>query len=413
MRNAESAQSSETEQASSAFNSALRTPHSALRLMLVAGEASGDKHGAHLVEALRALQPQAEFELFGAGGDEMRAAGVETLVDARDVAIMGVLEVAAAMRKFLRAFRTLRDAARERKPDAVILIDWPEFNLRLAKRLHRDGQRVVYYISPQVWAWRSYRVRQIRRDVERMLVILPFEKDYYAGRGVQVEYVGHPLLDSVRVTATRAEFCEKHGFDSSKPLVALLPGSRRKELACILPPMIAAARQLHSSRPDIQFVLPLAPTITRAEAEQAIAASGGAASVRIIENDTYNAVAAATLAVVASGTATLETAIIGTPLIVVYKASQLNWRLFRPLINVPFVGMPNLIAGREIAPELLQDQLSADNLAAQITSLLNDNERLMQARADLATVRARLGEANASQRAAQAILDLLSEKSER
>lgn len=412
MRNAESARS-ETEQVAPVVNSAFRTSHSALRLMLVAGEASGDKHGAHLVEALRALQPQAEFELFGAGGDEMRAAGVETLVDAREVAIMGVLEVAAAMRKFLRAFRTLRDAARERKPDAVILIDWPEFNLRLAKRLHRDGQRVVYYISPQVWAWRSYRVRQIRRDVERMLVILPFEKDYYAGRGVQVDYVGHPLLDSVRVTATRAEFCERYDFDSAKPLVALLPGSRRKELAYILPPMIAAARQLHSSRPDIQFVLPLAPTITHAEAERAIAAGGGAANVRVIENDTYNAVAAATLAVVASGTATLETAIIGTPLIVVYKASQLNWLLFRPLINVPFVGMPNLIAGREIAPELLQHQLSADNLAAQITSLLNNNERLTQARADLATVRARLGEASASQRAAQAILDLLSEKSER
>jgi lipid-A-disaccharide synthase len=413
MRNAESAQSSETEQVAPAFNSALRTPRSAFRLMLVAGEASGDKHGAHLIEALRALQPQAEFELFGAGGDEMRAAGVETLVDAREVAIMGVLEVAAAIRKFLRAFRTLRDAARARKPDAVILIDWPEFNLRLARRLKRDGQRVIYYISPQVWAWRSYRVRQIRRDVEGLLVILPFEKDYYAGRGVQVEYVGHPLLDSVRVTNTRAEFCEKHAFDSSKPLVALLPGSRRKELAYILPPMIAAARQLHSARPDIQFVLPLAPTIPRAEAERAIAAGGGAANVRVIENDTYNAVAAATLAVVASGTATLETAIIGTPLIVVYKASQLNWRLFRPLINVPFVGMPNLIAGREIAPELLQAQLNAGNLAAQITSFLNDNERLAQARADLATVRARLGEANASQRAAQAILDLLSKETER
>ena len=381
--------------------------------MLVAGEASGDKHGAHLVEALRALKPQADFELFGAGGDEMRAAGVETLVDAREVAIMGVLEVAAAMRKFLRAFRTLRDAARALQPDAVILIDWPEFNLRLARRLKRDGQRVIYYISPQVWAWRSYRVRQIRRDVERMLVILPFEKDYYAGRGVQVEYVGHPLLDSVRVTATRAEFCAKYGFDSSGPLVALLPGSRRKELAYILPPMIAAARQLSSSRPDIQFILPLAPTITRAEAERATAAGGGAANVRVIENDTYNAVAAATLAVVASGTATLETAIIGTPLIVVYKASQLNWRLFRPLINVPFVGMPNLIAGRKVAPELLQDQLSADNLAAQITSFLNDNNSLAQARADLAAVRARLGEASASQRTAQAILDLLGKESAR
>jgi lipid-A-disaccharide synthase len=382
-----------------------------VRLMLVAGEASGDKHGALLVEALRALKPQTEFEFFGAGGDEMRAAGVETLVDAREVAIMGVLEVAASLKKFLRAFRLLRDAARERKPDAVILIDWPEFNLRLARRLTRDRQRVIYYISPQVWAWRSYRVRQIRRDVEKMLVILPFEQDYYGARGVQVEYVGHPLLDSVRVSATRAEFCAKYHFNPSNPLVALLPGSRRKELHYILPPMIEAARLLHSSRPDIQFLLPLAPTITRAEADQVMAESGGA--VRVIERDTHNAIAASDLSLVASGTATLETAIIGTPLIVVYKASQLNWWLFKPLINVPFVGMPNLIAGREVAPELLQDALNAGNLAQQITALLDDPQRLRQSRAELAAVRARLGEANASERAAQAVLDLLSRKSER
>lgn len=375
--------------------------------MIVAGEASGDKHGAHLVEALRSLPPQASFEFFGAGGDEMRAAGVETLVDAREVAIMGVLEVASALPKFLRAFRLLRDAARERKPDAVILIDWPEFNLRLAKKLKRDGQRVVYYISPQVWAWRSYRVNQIRRDVERMLVILPFEKDYYAARGVQVDYVGHPLLDSVKVTATQAEFCAKHNFNSARPLVALLPGSRCKELAYILPPMIEAARLLHSSHPDIQFVLPLATTLTRTEAERVIAENGGAANVRLIENDTYNAVAASSLAIVASGTATLETAIIGTPLIVAYKASQLNWRIFRPLIRVPFVGMPNLIAGREIAPELLQGDLNAETVAAHITAFLDDQPRLLRARADLAEVRAKLGEANASGRAAQSIFNLI------
>ena len=389
--------------------SAICLPQSVIKLMLVAGEASGDKHGAHLVEALRSLHPQASFEFFGAGGDEMRAAGVETLVDAREVAIMGVLEVASALPKFLRAFRLLRDAARERKPDAVILIDWPEFNLRLAKRLKQDGQRVIYYISPQVWAWRSYRVNQIRRDVERMLVILPFEKDYYAARGVKVDYVGHPLLDSVKVTATCAEFCAKQSFDLSRPLVALLPGSRRKELAYILPPMIEAARLLHSSRPDIQFVLPLATTLTRTEAESVIADNGGAANVRLIENDTYNAVAAATLAIVASGTATLETAIIGTPLIVAYKASPLNWRIFRPLIRVPFVGMPNLIAGREIAPELLQGDLNAETLAAHMTAFLDDQKRLAQARADLAEVRMKLGEANASERAAQSILSLLAQ----
>ncbi|HEX4950636.1 MAG TPA: lipid-A-disaccharide synthase, partial [Blastocatellia bacterium] len=217
--------------------SALRTPHSAVNLMFVAGEASGDKHAAHLASALQSLHPETQFEFFGSGGDEMRAAGVETLVDVRELAIMGALEVAAALPKFLRVFRQLRDAANARKPDAVILVDWPEFNLRLAKKLKRDGHRVFYYISPQVWAWRSYRVEQIRRDVEKMLVILPFEQEFYERHGVQVEYVGHPLLDSVRVTVTRAEFCQKYQLDPAHPIIALLPGSRRKEVSYIWPPL--------------------------------------------------------------------------------------------------------------------------------------------------------------------------------
>jgi lipid-A-disaccharide synthase len=372
--------------------------------MIVAGEASGDKHGAKLVAALRASRPDLPFEFFGAGGDEMRQAGIETYVDAREVAIMGALEVAGALPKFLRVFRRLRDAANELKPRLVILIDWPEFNLRLAKRLKRDGHRVVYYISPQIWAWRGYRINAIKRDVEKMLVILPFEKDYYERHGVKVDYVGHPLLDSVRVTAAREEFCSRHNLNPSKPVVALLPGSRHSELKHILPPMVEAAKLLNQSHPHFQFVLPLAPTFTREE----IAPQIHSINLRVIEHDTYNAIAASDLAVVASGTATLETAIVGSPLIVVYRASQLNWRIFRPLINTPFVGMPNLIAGKEIAPELLQDDLNGERLAKLILEFLGDPARLRQSRADLAEVRKRLGEANASERAAGKILELLS-----
>jgi lipid-A-disaccharide synthase len=382
--------------------SAIRNPQSAIRLMLVAGEASGDKHGAKLVYALRALQPDIHWQCFGAGGDEMRAAGVETLVDAREVAIMGALEVARALPKFLRVFRRLRSAAQAHKPDLVILIDWPEFNLRLAKQLKRDGHRIAYYISPQIWAWRSYRIHSIKRNVERMLVILPFEKDYYEQQGVEVDYVGHPLLDSVRVTATRAEFCAQYQLDPTQPIIALLPGSRHSELKHILPPLLEAAQQISQLRPPWQFILPLARTFARAE----ITAVNK--TIKLIEHDTYNALAAADLAVVASGTATLETAIIGTPLIIVYRSSQLNWRIFRPLINVPFVGMPNLIAGRQIAPELLQDELNGARLAQELVALLEDETRLKQLRQDLAQVRAKLGQANASQRAAQRILDLLS-----
>jgi len=371
--------------------------------MIVAGEASGDKHGAKLVAALRALRPGMRFEFFGAGGDEMRQAGVETLVDAREVAIMGALEVARALPKFLRVFRRLSDAANERRPLLVVLIDWPEFNLRLARRLKRDGHRVVYYISPQIWAWRSYRIHAVKRHVERMLVILPFEKDYYERNGVEVDYVGHPLLDSVYVTAPREEFCARHGLDPSKPVIAMLPGSRHSEMKHILPPMVEAAKLLNRWRPHFQFIIPLARTFE----SNAIAPQIGSTSLRVIENDTYNAIAASDLAVVASGTATLEAAIIGSPLIVVYRASQLNWRIFRPLINTPFVGMPNLIAGSEIAPELLQDDLNGERLAKLIVEFLSDPARLRRSRDDLAEVRKKLGEANASERAADRILDLL------
>ncbi|MGH9935470.1 MAG: lipid-A-disaccharide synthase, partial [Blastocatellia bacterium] len=383
--------------------SAIRNPQSAIPLMIVAGEASGDKHGAKLVAALRALRPDLPFEFFGAGGDEMRQAGVKTLVDAREVAIMGALEVARALPKFLRVFRRLSEAASERSPRLVILIDWPEFNLRLARRLNRDGHRVVYYISPQICAWRSYRINAIKRHVEKMLVILPFEKEYYERNGVEVDYVGHPLLDSVRVTGIRVEFCSRHQLDPSKPIIAMLPGSRHSELKYILPPMVEAARLLRQSHPHFQFILPLARTFARDEVTTRI----GSINLRAIEHDTYNAIAAADLAVVASGTATLETAIIGTPLVVVYRASQLNWRIFRPLINTPFVGMPNLIAGKEIAPELLQDDLNGEKLTGLIVGFLSDPARLQQSRADLAEVRKKLGEANASERAATKILELL------
>lgn|SRR5262245_49923363 len=377
---------------------------STIPIMIVAGEASGDKHGAHLVVSLKSLRPDLKFDFFGTGGHEMRAAGVDTMVDVSEVAIMGILEVTRSISKFLRLFRQLRDAARQRNPALVILIDWPEFNLRLAKKLKRDAHPVIYYISPQVWAWRSYRIEAIKRYVEKMLVILPFEKEYYIRNGVQVDYVGHPLLDSVSVTSSRVEFCSRYQLDPANPIIAILPGSRRSELKYILPPLLKAVELLTQSQPHLQFVLPLAKTISR---EELLGQTGSSRNIRFIENDTYNTLAAAELAVVASGTATLETAIIGTPMIIVYRASSLNWRLFRPLINVPYVGMPNLIAGREIAPELLQNDLNPQKLVRLITDMLDDPSRLSRLRANLAEVRENLGESNASERAALRILDLL------
>src|SRR6185369_13824707 len=229
---------------------------SSIKLMIVAGEASGDKHGASLAIALRQLYPDVEFEMFGAGGDEMRAAGVETLVDAREVSIIGIPEIARALGKLYRAYKKLLDAARSRRPAAIVLIDWPDFNMRLARKLHREGFKIIYYISPQVWAWRRYRIRALRRDVDRMLVILPFEEEFYKDAGVEVEYVCHPLAGIVGATSTREEFCASNGLDPTRPILSLLPGSREKEIHYHLPVMLDAAKRVRSAERGVRSAGP-------------------------------------------------------------------------------------------------------------------------------------------------------------
>jgi len=377
------------------------------RVMIVAGEASGDRHAAHLMDALRARAPETEFEFFGAGGDEMKARGARLLVDARDVAIIGVPEVIRGLRRLYAAFRTLADAAKAENPDVVVLVDWPDFNLRLARKLKRAGLRVIYYISPQVWAWREYRVRQIRRDVDRMLVIFPFEEEFYRRHGVEVEFVGHPLVGETSPSTPRAEFFAQHGLDESRELLALLPGSRRKEIAFNLPPIVGAVEILRRERPALQFVLPLASTIDRAQVEAIM--TPVADVVRLVERDTYSAIAHADFAVVASGTATLETALLGTPLAVVYRASETNYRLLRPLIRIDTFGMVNLIAGRKIATELIQHDCTAERIAGEVLAHVTDPRRLAEARTALEReVRTKLASAgDASLRAADAVLRFL------
>src|SRR5260221_4015022 len=242
-----------------------------LRLMIVAGEASGDAHAAALVSALRAAAPEIQFEVFGSTGAQMRAAGVDSVVRRDDLAILGLWEIARALPRFWRAFGALKRAAVARRPAAVILVDWPDFNLRLAHWLHRRGLRVVYYISPQLWAWLPYRARSVRRDVDLLLSTLPFEKDWYAARGMtQVEYVGHPLVGEVRASCEREEFCRRHHLDPSRPIVALLPGSRHKEMVRILPPMLDAARLIARERSGVQFVLVVAPNRDLNEAQDIV-----------------------------------------------------------------------------------------------------------------------------------------------
>ena len=382
-------------------------PSKRLRLMLVAGEESGDTHAAALVAALRERAPATAFEFFGAAGARMRAAGVEPVVRDEDLAIMGLVEVARALPRFLSAYRALKRAAVERRPAAVVLVDWPDFNLPLARALRRRGLRVIYYISPQLWAWRAHRVRQVRRDVDLMLTILPFEAGWYARRGVpHAEFVGHPLAGEVRPRLAPAEFRARHRLDAARPLVALLPGSRRKELERHLPLMLDAASRLSRRRPGAQFVVALAESRDRAEAERIVRASDFAAagaSLVVTRGETREALAASDAAAVCSGTATLEAALLQTPLVVVYKESALNWHTLGRLISVEHYGLINLIAGERLAPELIQDDFTGRRLALELDALLGPEEN-RRVRARLREATARLGEGGASERAAAAVL---------
>jgi lipid-A-disaccharide synthase len=369
------------------------------KLMVVAGEPSGDAHAAALVKA---LHERADIEFFGATGPLMRDAGVETVVNSDELAIMGIVEVGRIFRKFLRAFRQLKAAAIERSPDAVILIDWPEFNLRLASTLHRRGFKVIYYISPQLWAWRARRVNNIKRDVDLLLSILPFEVDWYKAHAVEhVEFVGHPLAGEVKARFGREEFCRRNDLDPARPIVSFLPGSRIKELQRILPPMIAAIEQLRSIRPEVQSIVVVAPSRTVAEIREI-----NTANVKLIEEQTREALAASAAAAVASGTATLEAALLETPMVVVYKESPINWHTLGRLITVPHYGLVNLVAGKEIATELMQNMLTSENLTTKLLELLEpETNRTM--RESLREVAHKLGEPGASQRAAEVIVKFL------
>lgn len=372
--------------------------------MIIAGEPSGDAHAAALVNALRSTG--ADLDFFGSTGPLMREAGVETIVNADDLAIMGIVEVGRVLPRFYRAYRKLKAAAIERSPDAVILVDWPEFNLRLASSLHRRGLKVIYYISPQLWAWRPRRLKNIQRDVDLLLSILPFEADWYHERGVDhVTYVGHPLAGEVKARYGREEFCRRNDLDPSRPIVSFLPGSRQKELERILPPMVDAIKELETKRPEIQSIVVVAP-IKVIEEGLEIMVLHDFGLVKVIERQTREALAASDAAAITSGTATLEGTLLETPMVVVYKESKVNWNTLGKLVTVPYFGLVNLVAGREIAKELMQDQLTGPNLAQEILKLL-EPETNRAAREQLKDVAARLGQPGASQRAAKAIINFL------
>jgi lipid-A-disaccharide synthase len=379
--------------------------------MLVAGEASGDAHAAELVKALREKSPVTSFEFFGATGIKMREAGVETILSADDLAIVGLPEIARALPMFWKAFQKLKRAASEKKPDAVILVDFPDFNLKLAKSLKKAGLPVVYYISPQLWAWRGYRKRTIEKYVDLLLTILPFEKDWYAERGIShIEYVGNPLAGEVRANLSKQEFCSKYNFDSKKPIVALLPGSRHKEIMKILPPMLETAALMAEKNAEIQFVIALSSERRLADAKIAIEQAKNK-KLKLPQNlltvcgETRDVLNAADAAAVTSGTATLETAIIGTPMAIIYKTSAFNYAALRPLISVPHFGLINLIAQKRIAKEFIQNDFTKETLSEELFRLLEPEDN-RQMRENLRKTVETLG-TGASERAAEAVLKFL------
>jgi len=385
------------------------------KIMIVAGEASGDVHAAKLVLALRDSEPGVDHFFFGAAGPRMRAAGVKDVVRSDELSVVGVIEIGSSLRMFKQAFNKLKDAAAKEDPDIVILVDFPEFNLKLAKALKKNGFKIAYYISPQLWAWRKYRISAVKKYVDLMLTILPFEKDWYRRNGVEhVKYVGNPSAKEVHASLSKEDFCRAHDLDISKPIVSLLPGSRSKEIERILPVLLASAAKIESASPDVQFLVALAATKDTVLAEHTIeqVKKTGVylpASIQIVVNDTYNALNASDAAAVTSGTATLETGIIGTPMVIVYKSSTVNAALLRPLISVEHFGLINLVADERIAKELIQNDLTPDAVSTEILRLL-DGKNNAAMRAKLRSAIDKLGDGGAAHRAAEAVLSQMDKK---
>ncbi|MFQ6758434.1 lipid-A-disaccharide synthase [Desulfovibrionaceae bacterium CB1MN] len=374
------------------------------RIMIVAGEASGDMHGARLIAALKEQAPGAQ--ICGIGGPELTRQGVEILYDASRLAVVGIVEVISHFRFIREAMRALEKRLREQPPDLLILIDYPDFNLILAKKAKRLGIPVFYYISPQVWAWRSGRVKTIKKLVDRMGVILPFEQEFYRKFGMNVDFVGHPLMDAVQPTRSREDFLHSLGIAPESTVIGILPGSRKREIAGMLPVFLAAAKRMQEQmRPKPVFVLPLAPTLS----EEDLLANGLAEAgveVRVVRENRYDLMGACSAVMAASGTVSLELAILNVPMVISYRVSPLTYFLGRRLIKVQYASLVNLVAGREVVPELLQDEAVPEKIAQATMRLIENQAERTRMLAGLAEVRERLGGPGASERSARLALNL-------
>lgn len=370
-------------------------------LLIVAGEASGDLHGARLLSELRGLEP--DLEVFGLGGDELRAAGLQPVAHSSEISVVGITEVLRILKRARQIFDLILTEVDRRKPAAAVLIDFPDFNLRLAKELKKRGVPILYYISPQVWAWRKGRVKDIARLVDRMLVLFPFEVDFYRRFGVKVVHVGHPLVDEV---PHLPGVWDSVDAESGPFRLALLPGSRISEVEALLPVMLEGVRRLAEDFP-VEARLIQAPSIPRDLLEEEIDLSG--LPVRIVTENRFGSIADSHLALCASGTATLEVGLLGTPMVMLYRLGRWTWLLARLLVRLPYVSLVNLVLGRKVIPELLQGNASPERIAAEAEQILTDDHERERIRKGLGELRGRLGEGGASRRAAQEVAAFLRE----
>ena len=385
------------------------------QILVVAGEASGDDHAARLVAAIREFCPEAGF--LGVGGEEMRAQGVRILTPASELAVVGLMEVVGHLPAIWQALRNLGRVLKTARPDLVILVDFPDFNFWVARMARYYRVPVLYYISPQVWAWRTYRVRTLARLTDRLVVIFPFEADFYRAQGVTVDYVGHPFRETLPPLPDRRTFLLGHNLDPEALTIALLPGSRAGEIERHLPAMLKAAGLILRSIPQVQFILPLASTAPAELVQSIISRQAGvgagfkpaptALRLKVIPGQAYQTLGAAHAAVVASGTATVEAALAAAPAVIVYRVSPLTFAVGRRLVRVSHVGMANLLAGERVFPELLQDDFTPERLAQEVLSLIREPKRLETVRRGLATVIRRLGGPGASARAARVAVELI------
>jgi lipid-A-disaccharide synthase len=378
-----------------------------MRILISAGEASGEMYGAQLIEALRSAaraRGQRQIEFFGAGGERMRAAGCDIVVDAKDLAVVGITEILSRLPQIYGLFHKLIAAADQRRPDVAVVIDSPAFNWRVARQMHKRGIPVVYYVCPQFWAWRQGRVRLLRKYLTKALVIFPFEEKFYRERGVDATFVGHPLAELSKPQISRQDYAAQHNLNLAKNWIVLMPGSRMKEVRMNLPTILEAVSKID---PEFEFLLPVAPTLDSAWLKTLI---GDSSPVHPV-SDALPALAHARAGIIASGTATVEAALMGTPFVMVYRVSPLTYLLGRPRVKVPHFAMVNLIAGKEIVPELVQHNFTAENVVARVREIIPDGAVRSRMIAALNSVRERLGSASGDRahpadRAAAAILQL-------